>query len=243
MHLRILTYNIHKCIGGLDRRFDPERVRATIAHYHPDLVLMQEVDNQVPRSKFHSLCELLGDLLHLRHRSWFPNVEVRGGGTYGNAVLSRFPIFETQNIDLTIPPRKRRSVLHARCRVRLPSGTQRTLHVYNLHLGLSGAERKKQLQRFLASHPFAGLDHRAPILVAGDFNDVWASLGRDFLVPAGFRGQGRPIATFPAWAPLRPLDSVYVRGRLELVEVHRARVASARYASDHLPLVADVRIV
>jgi endonuclease/exonuclease/phosphatase family metal-dependent hydrolase len=243
MHLRIVTYNIHKCIGGLDRRFDPERIRATIAHYHPDLVLMQEVDNEVSRSRFHSLSELMGDLLEMRHRSWFPNVQVRGGGHYGNALLSRFPIVETQNIDLTIPPRKRRSVLHARCRIKLPTGPQRTLHVYNLHLGLSGSERRRQLQTFLASHPFAGLDQRAPILVAGDFNDVWATLGRDFLVPAGFRGMARPIATFPAWAPFRPLDSVYVRGRLELIEVHRARVATARYASDHLPLVADVRLV
>jgi endonuclease/exonuclease/phosphatase family metal-dependent hydrolase len=243
MQLRVVTYNIHKCIGGLDRRFDPERVRATIAHYHPDLVLMQEVDNEVPRSRYHSLSELLGDLLGLRHRSWFANVQVRGGGEYGNAVLSRFPIVEAQNIDLTIPPRKRRSVLHARCRVRLPQGAQRTLHVYNLHLGLSATERRQQLQRFLASHPFSHLDARAPILVAGDFNDVWASLGRDFLQPVGFRGLRRPIATFPAWAPLRPLDALYVRGRLELVEVHRAHLKSARYASDHLPLVADLRLV
>jgi endonuclease/exonuclease/phosphatase family metal-dependent hydrolase len=242
MHLRLITYNIHKCIGGLDRRFDPERVRATLAHYHPDLVLMQEVDDQVPRSRFHHLSDLMGELLGLRHRAWFPNVAVRGGGQYGNAVLSRFPLAESQNIDLTIPPRKRRSVLHARCRVRLPSGAQRTLHVYNLHLGLSGGERKKQLVRFLESHPFAHLDPRAPIVVAGDFNDVWASLGRDYLAPAGFRGMARPIATFPAWAPLRPLDSVWVRGKLELVEAHRARVDSARYASDHLPLVADLKL-
>ena len=138
MHLRIVTYNIHKCIGGLDRRFDHERVRSVIAHYHPDLVLMQEVDNQVERSRYHSLSDLLGKLLGLRHRAWFPNVSVRGGGEYGNALLSRFPISWAQNIDLTIPPRKRRSVLHARCRVRLPSGAQRTLHVYNLHLAPAG---------------------------------------------------------------------------------------------------------
>ncbi len=242
MQLRVVTYNIHKCIGGLDRRFDPERVRATIAHYRPDLVLMQEVDNRAARSRFHLLSDLLGDLLDLRHRSWFGNVGVRGGGEYGNALLSRFPLVETQNIDLTIPPRKHRSVLHARCRVRLPSGAQRTLHVFNLHLGLSGAERRQQLQRFFASHPFAHLDARAPILVAGDFNDVWATLGRNFFAPSGFRGPPQPIATFPAWAPLRPLDSVYVRGRLEIVEVHRARIKSARYASDHLPLVADLRL-
>jgi endonuclease/exonuclease/phosphatase family metal-dependent hydrolase len=169
---------------------------------------------------------------------------VRGGGEYGNAILSRFPPTESANIDLTVPPKKRRSVLHARYRVRLSdSGNRaRTLHVYNLHLGLSGIERKIQLRKFLESHPFVGLHHQTPILVAGDFNDVWGTLGRKLLAPAGFRGIGTPIRTFPAWGPLRALDSVYVRGNIRLVNVYRARLLLARRASDHLPLVAELEI-
>ena len=31
MKLRLLTYNVHKCIGGLDRRYRPERVWSVIA--------------------------------------------------------------------------------------------------------------------------------------------------------------------------------------------------------------------
>jgi len=31
MKLRVLSYNIHKCIGGLDRRYRPERIVETIA--------------------------------------------------------------------------------------------------------------------------------------------------------------------------------------------------------------------
>ena len=46
--------------------------------------------------------------------------------------------------------KKKRSVLHARYRMRLdrPRGGRvtRTVHVFNMHLGLSGAERKIQLQ-------------------------------------------------------------------------------------------------
>jgi endonuclease/exonuclease/phosphatase family metal-dependent hydrolase len=37
MHLRLLSWNIHKCIGGVDRKYDPDRVVATIAHYEPDV--------------------------------------------------------------------------------------------------------------------------------------------------------------------------------------------------------------
>jgi endonuclease/exonuclease/phosphatase family metal-dependent hydrolase len=244
VRLRALTYNIHKCIGGLDRRYEPMRVANVIARYQPDLVLLQEVDQHARRSNADRQVDVLGDFLGLRHRTYFPNVRLRGGGDYGNAILSRFPLTETSNIDLTVPPKKRRSVLHGRYRVRLSGqdGRARTLHVYNLHLGLSGIERKIQLRKFLESHPFVGLHHQTPIVVAGDFNDVWGTLGRKLLAPAGFRGIGPLIPTFPAWGPLRPLDAFYVRGNIRLVNVYRARLRLARRASDHLPLVAELEI-
>lgn len=245
MKLRLLTYNVHKCIGGVDRRYDPERIRETIAHYEPDLVALQEVDQAARRSNVDSQVDLLGDLLGMRHRTWFPNVRVRGGGQYGNAILSRFPLTETTNIDLTIPPKKRRSVLHARYRVRLPGKRgrhTRTIHVYNMHLGLSGIERKMQLRKFLDSQPFVGLHSDTPIIVCGDLNDVWGTLGPKLFNPAGFRGIGRPLRTFPAYAPVRALDGIYVRGDARIVNAQRGRVDIAKRASDHLPLIADLDI-
>ncbi|HTM19739.1 MAG TPA: endonuclease/exonuclease/phosphatase family protein, partial [Kofleriaceae bacterium] len=85
MRLRLMTYNIHKCIGGVDRRYDPERIRGVIADCAPDFVLLQEVDHFARRSNADRQVDLLGDLLGFRHRTWFPNVRVRSGGEYGNA--------------------------------------------------------------------------------------------------------------------------------------------------------------
>lgn len=239
---RILTYNIHKAIGGLDRRYRPERVGQAISYYEPDIVCLQEVDAGAHRSNGDKQVDLLGDLVGMRHRTWFPNVTLRRGGHYGNAILSRFHLTETENIDLTVGRRKRRSVLHARYRVRLPDGRRtRTLHVFNLHLGLSQAERKRQLGLFLDSRPFAGLHHRTPIILAGDFNDVYGTLGR-LLQPEGFSGVDRQIFTFPAYAPARALDSIYVRGDVDLGRVYRSQLKVARAASDHLPLIAEVEL-
>jgi endonuclease/exonuclease/phosphatase family metal-dependent hydrolase len=245
VRLRLLSYNIHKCIGGVDRTYEPMRVAQVIARYEPDLVLLQEVDQHARRTNADRQVDLLGDFLGLRHRTYFPNVRVRSGGEYGNAILSRYPLTETSNIDLTVPPKKKRSVLHARYRIRLGGalGNQaRTVHVYNLHLGLSGIERKIQLRKFLESHPFVGLHQRTPVIVAGDFNDVWGTLGKKLLVPAGFSGTGHPIRTFPAWGPIRALDAIYVRGNVELLHVYRARLKLAKRASDHLPLVAELEL-
>jgi endonuclease/exonuclease/phosphatase family metal-dependent hydrolase len=76
----------------------------------------------------------------------------------------------------------------------------------------------------------------------GDFNDVWNRLGPTVMAPAGFRGDARPPPTFPAFRPLRPLDRVFVRGRVAIEQCWRCVHAVARSASDHLPLVADLRV-
>lgn len=244
MDLRVVTYNIHKCIGGVDRLYRPERISQAIAPLRPDCVFIQEVDEGAERSLRHRQVDLLGSLLRLPHRVYFPNVKVRGGGHYGNAILSRFPIRCARNIDVTVPSTKRRSVLHAEIRVRRTDGfgSSRTVHLYNLHLGLSEALREQQLARFLSSHPFASSHPRTPIILAGDFNDVWGTLGQKWLAPQGFLGPRERLRTFPAWAPLRALDGIYVRGDAELQHVHRSQQAGARWASDHLPLVADIKV-
>ena len=245
MRLRLLTYNIHKGIGGVDRRYRPDRIVAVLAHYEPDFVLLQEVDDGVRRSRGHRQVDLLGRALGMPHRAFFPNVRVRGGGAYGNAVLSRFPIAAASNVDLTYPGprRKRRSALHAELQVPVGHGGRpRTLHVFNLHLGLTGLERKWQLERFFAGHPFAGLAAHAPLVVGGDFNDLWGRLGRSYFGPAGFQLPGRPLRTFPAWAPVRALDALYLRGTLRVLHLYRSHLLQARFASDHLPLFAELEL-
>jgi endonuclease/exonuclease/phosphatase family metal-dependent hydrolase len=239
--LRVLSWNIHKGIGGVDRRYRPERVIEVIAHYEPDLVLLQEVDDGVPRSRFDRQIDLLGEALGLRHRTYGPNVHLRGGGRYGNATLSRWPFTDVGNIDLTIKPKKRRGALYARCRVRR-GRRSRTIAIFNLHLGLAGFERKMQLRRFMQSQPFAGLHHRTPIVLGGDFNDVYGTLGPKVLEPAGFRASGPPASTYPAIYPVRALDGLYVRGDLDCVRCARSRLRLTREASDHLPLIAEIEL-
>ena len=242
MRLRLVTYNIHKCIGGVDRRYNPQRIADVLTNLHPDVLLLQEVDHDVPRSNRDRQVDVLGDLVGMRYRSWFPNVDVRGGGSYGNAILSRYPIVETSNIDLSIRFKKKRSALHGVIRVRQNDvDVDRTVHVFNMHLGLARYERRIQLKKFLDSHPFQGMQHETPVLVGGDLNDVYGGLGDD-LRPAGFRGLERRPLTFPAWAPVRALDAVFVRGGVDFLKLTRCETDLARRASDHRPLVADVRL-
>jgi len=240
MRLRALSYNIHKCIGGIDRRYDLSRIVEVIHRLDVDVAMLQEVDGGVARSNRDHQVELLAEQLGLRYYTWFPNVDVRGGGQYGNAILSRYPIIESMNLDLSIRFKKRRSALHAVLRVR-HDDVDRTVHLYNMHLGLARYERRRQLRMFLDSHPFQNLHHDTPIVVGGDLNDVYGGLG-ELLAPAGFRGIERRPLTFPAWGPVRPLDAIFVRGDVDFLRLARCDSDLARRASDHRPLIAEVRL-
>ena len=75
-------------------------------------------------------------------------------------------------------------------------------------------------------------------MTSGTAVAIWLNHG--FVLIGAF---ARPLRTFPAWAPVRSLDSIYVRGDLELVALDRPRTQRTRMASDHLPLVAELRLL
>lgn len=237
MKLRLLTYNIHKGIGGVDRRYDLRRVIETIHHYQPDVVCLQEVDAGAPRSRFDRQVDAIGDALGLKHRAFQANVKLTRGH-YGNALLTRLPLRHLWDIDLTIPPKKRRRALVAKANWHF-DGHDHVVLLANLHLGLAGFERSLQLRRLLASDPLQGIRRDTPALIAGDLNDVWGTLGRRFLSPHGYHCASGKSKTFPAFRPLRCLDGIYYRGRLALQSAFVGHTQLARQASDHLPLVAD----
>ena len=240
MQFRVMTYNIHKGLGGVDRRYRLARIIDTLAFYQPDIALLQEVADGIPRSGHHQQVDVLGETLGFQHRAYQPNVTLRKG-EHGNAILSRFPLSDIHDIDLTIPLKKRRRSLAARCHLSI--GTHAfPLFVYNFHLGLASFERKIQIRKFLTDTTFQKLKKTAPVIAAGDFNDLWGTLGKQLLEPAGFRTASGLSRTFPAFRPVRPLDHVFFRGNLTLHRCFPSRTQLAKRASDHLPIIADFEI-
>jgi endonuclease/exonuclease/phosphatase family metal-dependent hydrolase len=248
MRFRIVSYNIHRAIG-VDRRFRPGRIVEILSHHAPDVVLLQEVDEGVPRSRELNLARHLAEDLGFSHFAVGHNVSLRKG-RYGNATLSRFPILRERNIDLTIGLRKRRGCQHTTL---LLGGEEddpdrRTLDVFNLHLGLSAREREKQVGLLVRSRELGDLEPDVPCLVGGDFND-WRSLLRPIFVEVfNFRcatdrrgGEGF-LRTYPSFSPRGGLDRLYYRGGLRLASCRGCRLSVSRLASDHLPVVADFEL-
>lgn len=240
MPIRVASYNIHKCIGGVDRRYQPERIIDVLRHYSPDIVLLQEVDDGVPRSRRERQISLLAEALCYEHLAFQANVTLKEG-VYGNGILSRYPIRETHHVDLTIPFKKRRQALMVKLHL---SSTSRhhTLGVICTHLGLASFERRLQLRRLLTYPPLHRIHHDTPVVLGGDLNDVWLNLERKLLKPAGYTAAAGRLPTFPAFAPVRALDAIYWRGSLTVQSAFVGHTQLVTQASDHRPLVVDFEV-
>ena len=244
MHLRVLTFNIHRAIG-VDRRFRPERIGDILDHHNADVVLLQEVDDGAPRSRELDLAKELARDAGYPHWVAGHNVSLRKG-RYGNAVLSRHEILVHRNIDLTIEDRKRRGCLHTRIRIDRGHHAIRDIEVFNLHLGLSARERTRQVGVLSRSNEFLDVAPEAPCLVGGDFNDWLSQLQPIFVEILGFKsatqhrfGTQATIRTYPAFSPTGALDRIYYRGRIRLVAARSCRLSVSRVASDHRPVIAE----
>lgn len=232
--MRLLSWNIHKGIGGRDRRYSLQRIIDCIDHERPDLVCLQEVDRLVGRSDFDDQPRLLGQSLNLQS-TFQANVPV-SNGTYGNLILSRWAVGSTHRISLKRGIRKSRGaqLIH----VETPEGV---LHLVNTHLGLDERERHWQID-FLLEHELFQSSSVIPTFIAGDFNDWRNTLAEQSLANHGFQQVTSPPSdyrSFPSWLPVGGLDKVFVRGEVTTERVKVVRTSLARAASDHLPIVVD----
>ena len=236
--LRLLSYNIHKGIGGRDRRYRLQRVVDVIAAESPDIVCLQEVDRNVRRSRFDNQPELFAERLELPHRMYQLNVHVQTGG-YGNLLLSRWPFLGHHQVSLSRQTKKPRGAQMAM--IDTPDGA---IHVVNWHLGLGERERHWQTRRLLEHHLFReGRD--LPQIIVGDFNDWRNTLASGPFEVHGFQQLTTPISrfrSFPAYLPMGSLDKAFWRGSFSTLTAHVAKRRLARDASDHLPLVVDFQL-
>jgi endonuclease/exonuclease/phosphatase family metal-dependent hydrolase len=237
--IRIVSYNVHKGVGT-DGRLRLDRIVNVVRHYAPHVVCLQEVIwAPVPRGR-RTQPQALASAIGLPHGVIALNCH-RRRGTYGNMTLSAYPIDEHENLDVTVSIKKARGVLYSR--LRLP---HTPLHVFNAHLGLSGWERLRQMRELVADTPRVAPAAEA-VVYAGDMNDWSHRLYPTVLHDAGFRcvvgdADDPGHATYPSWYPMGALDKVFVRGAVRQAYAHPSRLALARVASDHLPLVAEIEV-
>jgi endonuclease/exonuclease/phosphatase family metal-dependent hydrolase len=237
--MRVLSYNIHKGIGGRDRRYRLERIIEVIEDQNPDVICLQEVDRHVKRSRHEDQPRLLAEAFHATAHLFQLNVRLKSGG-YGNLLLSRWPFREHHHISLRLRTKKPRGAQLA-----VIESQEGSFFLVHWHLGLSEQERHWQANHLL-EHPLFRQSAHLPTLIIGDFNDWRNTLAKGPFADHGFRQLTAPrskFLSFPAYFPVASIDKAYARGGIEARQVRIAHSRLARDASDHLPLVIDFHLV
>jgi endonuclease/exonuclease/phosphatase family metal-dependent hydrolase len=234
--LRVLTYNIHHG-EGMDGKFDYDRLAAVIARARPDLVALQEVDRGTRRAGGVDQAAVLAQKIGMRHA--FGEAMPYSGGSYGEAVLSRFPLESVANHPLSCGEgQEPRAALAVIVRPWGPDGPE--LLFAGTHLcHQSAVTRLRQVQEIGAALE----DRTGPAVLAGDFNfgpdtQPYGVLAKNWLDAA--RDAGAVECTFGAGLPpeerRKRIDFVWIRKERGL-RVLSAEVIEEPLASDHLPVL------
>jgi endonuclease/exonuclease/phosphatase family metal-dependent hydrolase len=242
--VRILTYNVHSCIG-LDRRLSPERIARVIARHAPDIVALQEIDVGRSRTGHLDQARAIADALEMT-LEFHPTVSV-ADEQFGDAVLSPHPLRRVHAGPLPGIGLEPRGAIWVE--VDVPDdgeGATRAVQLINTHLSLHPRERAMATSALLGpdwlGHPLAQHD----IVLCGDFNALsWfpslRRLGRRLTdAQTGLDGH-RPRRTWFGRFPIGRIDHVLIDPDWTVTHVEVPNDTRARIASDHRPVVVDIQ--
>jgi endonuclease/exonuclease/phosphatase family metal-dependent hydrolase len=236
--VRILTYNVHRCVG-VDRKLDVPRVAEVIAAQSPDIVALQELDVGRARTggvdQAHRLAQRLGMAFHFNAAL---KVEEE---LYGDAILTALPERLVRAAPIPTHPRLSRLEPRGALWVAVDVGGV-WLQVINTHLGLVPREQRLQAAALVGAE-WLGAAPR-PLILLGDLNAAPRSGAyRHFAAHLTEARRAARIShrapTFPSAFPVLAIDHVFVSRGIRVEAVRTPLDPLTRRASDHLPLVVD----
>lgn len=244
--LKVLTINTHMGFNAFNKRFILPELRDAVRATAADIVFLQEVmgshalhslkvGNWPAKPHYEFLADTMWNDFAYGRNAVYPE------GHHGNALLSRFPIVEYENRDVSVEGTEKRGLLY--CKITIPD-TETVLHTVCVHLGLRDAHRTAQLH--MLCELLNTLPPDAPVVVAGDFNDWQQKANKILLQGAAMeevfsRKSGRPARTFPARFPLLRLDRIYVRNA-GISHPQTIPLRPWSHLSDHAPLAVEIHL-
>jgi len=243
MRFTVLSMNVHKGLSPLHRHATIHQLRQRMRSHHPDLLFLQELQQEhrgrVRRFGQWPLTELTHYLSEDFWRDWHygKNAEYPDGH-HGNAILSKHPLSKGNNYDISAYRFEKRGLLHSIIQL---GDVGQLIHCFCVHLALFERGRERQLGEIIRY--IEELTGDAPTIVAGDFND-WRNRVGAPMREAGFNEvfevlTGSPAKTFPSVKPILAMDRIYVRG----LKIHSAEILHEWLKlSDHLGIVAQLEL-
>lgn len=226
-----MTYNIHHGAPDDSEIVNLNNIAAVIKNANAELIALQEVDVNVPRSGKVNQAEELAKILGMHY--YFSKSINYNVGEYGVAILSKHPLSNARQEILPMPSTgEQRSV--ALATVTLPNG--KTLEFGSTHLDLNVPNRAAQAEHLNNLSTIL----EKPLFIGGDYNAEPNSTEIKKL-QEGFSLScinGCPLS-FPVRSPKKAIDFVIFNKKAATAfNLVSAVSLNNQYASDHLPVVA-----
>ena len=229
MSLRILSYNIHRCIG-IDDKYMPERIGRIIVDLDPDVVALQEVQT------FHEGADDL--LVYFKNNTSYRIILGKtmsfDDSSYGNVMLikANHCNYTQRTANISVRGREPRSLIDLEF-----EWNKKQISCIGTHLGLKPFERRIQTRKILEY--ISKKEKQDVILLCGDINE-WFLWGRPLRwLHKHFKRSFSP-ATFPTSFPILSLDRIWGIPSDAIKKVHVHKNSVTRVASDHYPIFADL---
>ncbi|WP_343700816.1 endonuclease/exonuclease/phosphatase family protein [Chitinophaga sp.] len=235
--INVLSYNIHHANPPSEKdKIDLPAIARVISNAAPDIVALQEVDVHTDRSgKDLHQAEALAKQAGMH--SFFAKGIDYGGGEYGVAILSKFPILETKRYPLTtLPGTNGEPRVLATALLQLPGNKRLLMACTHLDAQRSDSNRQVQIREvteILQKQPY-------PVVLAGDLNAANGTPVINELDKHLTRTCDNCAPTIPVINPRRCIDFIaFTPGKFEVL---KHVVIPETYASDHLPVNAVLRL-
>lgn len=235
--LKVMTYNVHHCNPPDKAGFiDIAAIAEVIAKQDPDIVALQEIDVFTGRSGKVNQAKAIAEKLKMHY--YFAKSIDYDGGEYGVAILCKFPMAEEQTHRLpTQADTKGEPRVLATVKINLPGG--KAIRFGSTHLDAQKAATNRLLQ--ITEINRIAATEKLPMIIAGDFNAEQQSEVIVILDKGFQRSCQKCDPTIPQKVPVKAIDFIAFRPESNYT-VKSTSVIPEPYASDHLPVVAVLKI-
>lgn len=241
--LRLMTYNVHSCVG-MDGKLAPQRIARVIDHYAPDVVALQELDVGRRRTQSVDQAHLIADYLNMEHH-FHPAIHLEEE-RYGDAILSALPLrLHKAGI---LPPHRSKPGREPRGALWVEIELEgQTIQIVNTHLGLGRRERVEQIEAILGEDWLGHKRMQGPTIFCGDLNampksKVCRRMRERLYDVQEVLENHRPRKTWFGHYPLARIDHVFISEHFEVISIDVPRTRQTLVASDHLPLIVELRL-
>lgn len=243
MKIRLMTFNIQHgrdyqvAINENRYELNLDTMANAIIGQDPDIVILNEVRGLGPDPNYLEQTKILADLTGFSFYHFGPAIYFQGKLPYGNAILSKYPIEDFQNIIIPDPDEKdredskyyeTRNVIKSK----IDLGKEK-LWVLGTHVGLVGQEKINAVATIVSS-----LEEVRCVLM-GDFNmephDDRLKPIQDLLVDTAIKFD-KEYLTFPSCVPNIKIDYIFVTKDIEILVASVPDVV----ASDHRFIICDI---